>query len=56
VIEWLVWWSIVGHSDRTTHVFLLLDGWGVDGIVRRVRRRGDARRSGQLKVESFPLD
>jgi hypothetical protein len=36
VIEWLVWSSIVGHSDRTTHVFLPLDDRGVDGIVRRV--------------------
>ncbi len=36
VIEWLVWSSIVGHSERTTHVFLPLDDRGVDGIVRRV--------------------
>jgi hypothetical protein len=36
VIEWLVWSSIVGHSGRTTHVFLPLDDRGVDGIVRRV--------------------
>ncbi|MGH2868808.1 MAG: hypothetical protein ACRDNK_14765 [Solirubrobacteraceae bacterium] len=36
VIEWLVWSAIVGHSDRTTHVFLPLDDRGVDGIVRRV--------------------
>lgn len=36
VIEWLVWSAIVGHSERTTHVFLPLDDRGVDGIVRRV--------------------
>lgn len=36
VVEWLVWAAIVGHSERTTHVFLPLDDRGVDGIVRRV--------------------
>jgi hypothetical protein len=36
VIEWLVWCAVVGHSERTTHVFLPLDDRGVDGIVRRV--------------------
>lgn len=36
VVEWLVWPAIVGHADRTTHVFLPLDDRGVDGIVRRV--------------------
>ncbi len=36
VIEWMVWAAVVGHSERTTHVFLPLDDRGVDGIVRRV--------------------
>jgi hypothetical protein len=36
VVEWLVWAAVVGHAERTTHVFLPLDDRGVDGIVRRV--------------------
>jgi hypothetical protein len=36
VVEWLVWAAVVGHAERTTHVFLPLDDRGVDGIIRRV--------------------
>jgi hypothetical protein len=41
--EWLVWTRLVATSGGDLHVFLPLDGRGVDGIVHRISTDGFAR-------------